>query len=99
MENLSCRLSTPELQKRKATILESLRHQVNYKDELPNGYKFGFPGSDRMIMELTEFIKTERACCGFFTFSLTIPSESPDIFLTLTGPDGVKDFVKTELGL
>lgn len=99
MEDLSCRLSSPELQKRKATVLENLRRQVNYKEELPDGYKFGFSGSDSMITELAEFIKTEKACCGFFTFVLTVSGDSPDVFLTLTGPEGAKDFVKTELGL
>jgi len=96
---LSCKLTTPELQKRKATVLESLKKQVIEKKELPNGFAFKFSGTDKMVDELTEFIKTERACCDFFTFNLSISSDKSAVWLELTGVDGAKDFIKTELEL
>lgn len=63
---LSCKLSTPELKQRKATVLANLRKQVIEKKELANGYAFKFSGSDKTVDELIEFIKTERECCDFF---------------------------------
>jgi hypothetical protein len=51
-----------------------------------------------MIDELVEFIKTERACCDFFIFNLSISSKS-EAWLEITGPRGAKDFIKTELGI
>ena len=94
-----CSLTTPELQKRKETVLASLKSQVKEKRELNNGYAFKFSGSDKVIDELTEFIKTERTCCNFFTFNLSISGDKSEAWLELTGKQGVKDVIANELGL
>ncbi len=94
---MACKLTSPELQKRRTTVLESLRKQILEKKELSNGYAFRFPGTDQAIDELTDFIKTERECCGFFTFSLSANGDKKDAWLELTGGEGVKDFINTEL--
>lgn len=39
---------------------------------ITNGFAFKFSGDDVMLDELTEFIKTERKCCNFFTFNLSL---------------------------
>ncbi len=96
---LVCRLSSPELQERKATVLASLKKKVLEKRELENGYAFRFSGSDEMVDELTEFVKTERTCCGFFTFNLSVSGDASEAWLELTGPEGAKDFVTEELEL
>lgn len=80
-------------------MLESLRKQVLEKKELKNGYAFKFKGTDEMLDELTEFIKTERECCNFFTFNLSVGGDKTEIWLELTGAENVKDFIKTELEL
>ena len=97
--DVSCKLTTPELQQRKVTVLVSLRKQVIEKKELKNGYLFKFAGTDKMLDELTEFIKTERECCDFFTFNLSISGDKSEIWLELTGAENVKDFITTELEL
>lgn len=96
---LSCKLTTPELHERKETVLESLKNKITAKEELENGYALKFPGSDRILDELTEFVKTERACCEFFVFGLSISGDKSEIWLELTGPVGAKDLISTELEL
>ena len=96
---LSCKLTTPELQKRKVTVIASLKQQMLDRKELKDGYAFKFSGTDKVIDELTEFVKTERECCDFFTFNLSISGDKSEAWLQLTGVDGVKDFITTELGL
>lgn len=96
---IACKLTSPELQKRKATVLASLRKQVLTKKKLADGYAFTFAGTDQMLDELTEFIKTERACCGFFTFDLSVVGNQSGIVLKITGPKGAKEFIVTELEL
>lgn len=98
-EALVCKLTPKELQIRKATVLESLRKQVIEKKELDNGYSYKFGNSDGVLDELTDFIKTERQCCDFFDFSLSIISDENAIWLSLTGPKNAKDFIKAELNL
>jgi len=98
-EPVTCKLTTPRFRERKATVLERLRSQILEKKELENGFEFRFSGTDSMLDELTEFIKTERTCCTFFTFGLTIGAEENDIRLRLTGPVGSKEFIESELEL
>lgn len=98
IETLSCRLTTPELQKRKETVIANLKQQILERKELENGYAFKFTGTDSMLDELMEFVKTERECCQFFTFGLSISGDKNAVWLELTGPDGAKEFIITELG-
>lgn len=94
---LTCTLTSSELQKRKANVLHNLRRQILSKKELEHGYAFKFSGTDQVLDQLSEFIKTERACCDFFTFRLLITGDKSEIWLELTGPEGTKDFITTEL--
>lgn len=96
---LACKLTTPELRKRKETVLASLRKQVIKKKELSNGYAFTFKGTDEMIDELTEFVKTERMCCDFFTFNISVKGDKSETVLEITGVEGTKEFIASELEL
>jgi len=96
---LSCKLTSKELQQRKETVIASLKQQVLETKELQNGFAFRFKSTDKILDELTEFVKSERQCCDFFTFTLIFPGDGSDAWLELTGPEGTKDFISTELGL
>ena len=98
LEKLCCLLTSKELQQRKLIVLNSLKTQILSGKELSDGYSFTFPGNDAVLDELNEFIKTERACCPFFTFQLVVPGSGNEAQLNLTGPNGVKDFIRDELG-
>ena len=94
---VACKLTSPEMQKRKATVIKSLKDKVLEKKELENGYAYKFNGTDLVIDALTDFIKAERLCCEFFDFELKITGDASNTWLTITGPARAKDFIKTEL--
>ncbi|WP_447952058.1 hypothetical protein [Chryseobacterium koreense] len=96
---MSCKLTTPELQKRKETVIASLKQQIIEKKELQDGYAFKFAGKDSVLDELTEFVKTERTCCDFFTFRISVSGDKSEAWLELTGGNRAKDFIISELGL
>lgn len=96
---LACTLTTPEQDDRKATVLRSLKKQIVQKKELPDGFSYRFKGTDSLIDKLCTFIKTERHCCSFFDFGLQIAGDGSTTWFTITGPEGAKEFIKTELGL
>lgn len=96
-KELSCKLTTPELRKRKETVIASLKRKVVEKKELENGYSYKFAGSDVVADELLEFIKTERVCCDFFDFNLSIKGDTSSTLLTITGSKEAKSFLTTEL--
>ena len=97
--SFSCKLTTEELRKRKATVLASLKEQVLERTELDNGYSYCFTGTDAVVDELNTFIRTERECCTFFTFRLTVAGDKSSACLELLGPPGVKDVIRSELDL
>ncbi len=94
---ISCKLTTPELQQRKKTILMELKNLLLEKTETDKGVKYKFEGTDKMLDLLTNFIKTERLCCDFFVFNLTTSSHSNLVWLELSGPEGTKDFITREI--
>lgn len=94
---VTCKLTTPELQKRKATVIAELKALVLERKELADGYSYRFDGSDQNLDKLNEFIKTERMCCNFFTFQLKV--EENVALLTISGPEGAKEFLKEEVDL
>lgn len=97
-QTVICQLTSPKLQERKQTIIAHLQKQVLEKKELPNGFAYRFTGTDEMLDELTAFIKVERACCGFFSFWLSIQNQEA-IWLEITGPKGAKEFITSEMAL
>jgi hypothetical protein len=94
---VTCKLTTPELQKRKATVIAELKAIVVSRNELSNGFGYEFEATDEILDKLNTFIKTERMCCDFFTFQLTI--EENKAMLNITGPEGAKEFLKEEVDL
>lgn len=96
--SLSCKLTTPELQQRKRTVISNLKQLLLEKQELANEYSYRFADSDPMIDLVTDFVKTERLCCEFFHFNIAVSNDNA-LWLTITGPEGVKNFIATELEL
>ena len=92
-----CNLTTPEFRERKATAIADLKKIVKKKKELKNGYAYKFSGSDEVVAKLNEFIKTEKQCCDFFSFNLTVSNDKSTAWLEITGEKGVKEFIKTEI--
>jgi hypothetical protein len=94
---VTCKLTTAELQKRKATVIAELKALVLERKELENGYSYKFEGTDETLDKLNDFIKTERMCCDFFTFHITV--EDQTALLSITGSNGAKEFLKAEVDL
>lgn len=95
-KEVTCKLTTPELQKRKATVITELKRLVLTRRELSDGFSYTFEGTNEILDKLTDFIKTERACCDFFTFQLTV--DGNQAVLNITGLEGAKEFLKEEIG-
>ena len=96
-KSITCKLTTTELQERKATVIAEVKRLVVQRTETENGIEYGFNDSDKIIDLLMDFIKTERLCCDFFTFTLTVGDESL-VLLELSGPPGTKEFIEAEIG-
>lgn len=98
-KEIACKLTSPELQARKAGAVAELKKKILETVETEHGYAFRFAGSDETLGQLMVFIQAERQCCGFFTFKLGIQDPDSPIWLEISGKSGVKEFVKDELEL
>ena len=73
--------------------LLSLRGSTN---ELADGFEFEFPADAAVYQLLAEWVGGERLCCPFFDINLHVEKEGGPLRLRLTGPEGVKQFIKAD---
>jgi hypothetical protein len=88
----------PEQREQHLATARRVFHAVESIRELPNGYAFHLPGEPEMLRTLAEFISLERLCCPFFGFTVEIEPEGGPVRLQLTGREGVKQFIRAEIG-
>lgn len=62
--------------------------------ELFNGYAFRLPSDAAMLMVIAEDLSIERLCCPFLLFTLEIAPAGGPLWLSFTGGEGVKEFLR-----
>lgn len=97
VNQLCCQLTSPELKQRKASVIATLKKLVEEKQEINNGFSYKFNGSDEVLDLLNDFIKSERQCCNFFSFKLSVSDNESPVWLEISGPEGAKEFITTEI--
>jgi len=78
-------------------LREGMRSAIQEMKELPDGFAFRFPSEPPVIINLAEWITLERRCCSFFNFALGVEPDDGPAWLSLTGGEGVKEFLQTEI--
>ena len=96
---LACRLTTPELRERRDRIAALLRCHLEERQAAPNGYRLRFRPEPTVLGSLAGLIEAERECCPFLGFQLTAEPADGPLWLEITGPEGTREFLDTELGL
>jgi CHASE1-domain containing sensor protein len=98
--DLACNLNalTSEQRQERAELAKLIQAQTQELQELSNGYAFRLPSSSTLFLELAEFVHLERHCCPFFKFELELEANEGPLWLRITGPEGSKEFMKTEVG-
>jgi hypothetical protein len=76
--------------------------------ELPDGYALALDlkklpmdaqGKPWCVVEVAQWADMESRCCPFLNFGIDLQGKDGFVVLRLTGGEGVKDFLKMELGL
>jgi hypothetical protein len=89
-------LDAKQLERHQA-LRQQLKEQTKEVRELPDGYALRLPAENSMILSVAEFITLERQCCPFFSFAIEVEGDKGALWLKLTGRDGVKEFLKSQL--
>jgi hypothetical protein len=98
-ESFACRLDALDSgeRERHALLFRELAGAVTDVEELPDGLAIRFPSKPYVFLRLAEWMELERAFCPFLDFGLIFENRLPTMRLELRGPEGVKDFLRTEL--
>jgi hypothetical protein len=66
-------------------------------EELRDGYAFRVPGDGKWIEMIAKMIAAERECCPFLTFEFVAQPNMGPVIVSVTGPAGAKEFLRTVL--
>lgn len=94
---IACSLTAPELQRRRAEVLQKVRAAALEVKEKDDGFAYRFPSDQSLLVQLFELIQFEHQCCPFLKFTLTVEGGDGPIRLELSGPPGTKEFLNTIL--
>lgn len=96
---VACTLSPAALKARKENLLNALLHRADERNELPDGYRLRFAAEGDMLSLIARTVDTERQCCRFLRFTVTVEPDDGPISLDLTGPTGTRDFLAAMFNL
>ena len=89
---------TPEERTVYGALSRKLFAAAEEKRELDNGYSYRLAAQKVSISEIAQWVTFERRCCPFFNLQIEAePNEGP-VWLRITGPAGIKEFIKAETG-
>jgi hypothetical protein len=66
---------------------------ITGKRELPDGIALQIATERMALGRLAEWISFERKCCPFFEFRIDVAPKSGPVWVSLTGPTGVEEFL------
>lgn len=98
-ERFACNLNALTRTERAAhqKLGEAVRERVREQKELKNGYAFRLDAE--ALPTAAQWVAFESRCCPFFTFEIEVARDRGPVWLRITGSDGVKAFMREELGL
>jgi hypothetical protein len=89
----------PEQRKRRDILTKDVLAKHLAIEELSDGYGIRFPYGRSLFTSLSEWATLEQLCCPFLTLTLELHRDQGPIWLKASGENGVKDFLRAELGI
>jgi hypothetical protein len=74
----------------------ALRARKKSIRELRDGFEFEFPSDTATFQLVSEWAAGERLCCPFFDIDVHVEREGGNLWLRLTGREGVKQFIRAD---
>lgn len=88
-----CELTPETVKARRAQLLPSLVARAERREDTEDGYRLTFAPSTDTLRAITDTVDAERQCCRWLSFQLTVSPDGGPILLTLSGPDGAREFL------
>lgn len=78
-------------------IRDLFTREVEERIAVDTGYQYRFAAES--LGRIAKFITNERLCCPFLTFRIDLAEAGGPLWLTITGPAGIREFLDAEFGL
>jgi hypothetical protein len=88
-----CELTPAAVKARRAQLLPGLVARAERREDTEDGYRLTFAPSSEILRAITDTVDAERQCCRWLCFQLTVPPDGGAIVLTLSGPEGAREFL------
>jgi hypothetical protein len=98
---IACDLNalTPAERARRRTLVDALAPAIVGRTEIDYGFELRVDPARLELPALAEWIALERRCCPFLHFRLELAAGDGPVTVALSGAEGVKDFLRAEMGL
>lgn len=83
---------------RRRALAGAFARAVIGRGELANGFEFHVDPAKADLPALAEWIALEHRCCPFLHFRVEVGPTDTHIVIALSGDEGVKEFLRAELG-
>ena len=92
-EPIACSLTPEAIRAGRAGLLPGLAELAATREATPDGYRLTFAANSGTLERIARVIDAERQCCRWLKFDLEVPPAGGPIALTLSGPEGAKEFL------
>ena len=92
-EPIMCTLTPDAIRAGRAGLLPGLAQRALTREVTEDGYRLTFAASTETLLDITRTIDAERQCCRWLEFNLQVPSGERAFVLTLSGPEGAREFL------
>jgi hypothetical protein len=101
MQGFYCNLKalSPAERARHKELTDKLLAARTKTVETEKGYELQYRGGRVTVGELADWTVAESKCCPFLDFHIDLEEEGRLVCLRLTGPQGVKPFIRLEFGI
>lgn len=87
---------TPQQRKQWKQLIDQLMPAVVSARERNDGYALQVDTRKLSLVEAAQWVELERKCCPFFNFQLDLHGEDGGLWLSLTGREGLKQFIEMD---
>jgi hypothetical protein len=88
-----CELTPEALRARRDRLLPGLAERAIRREETADGYVLTFAASSETLHAIAAVVDAERQCCRWLRFAVAVEPGGGPISLTLSGPDGSREFL------
>jgi hypothetical protein len=88
-----CELTREAIEARREGLLPGLAARAVERVVTDEGYRLSFSPDSETLQLIASVIDAERQCCRWLSFTLTVEPDGGPIVLTLSGPEGAREFL------